>query len=161
MGATELTIAVSNGQITKKVVQVSRRRTGIYIAGFTKRFGGAHTTYHNDGSFFFRADRIPGPEMPMVKRAPLADIVNMEQICFMSLPLLQAEFNRLPALTSRHKGRIVILDYKEVGERIALSTWVAAAAKVSERRTPPDYRRLHSDILNDGHPSIIVDVYAA
>lgn len=58
-------MTVSEGRITKKFLAITHRPSGIYLAVYDRKYGGAHVSYHTDGRVHFKAEGIPGPDPPV------------------------------------------------------------------------------------------------
>jgi len=156
----ELVVAVVNGNAEKRFLSLARRRTGIYLATFQERFGGAHMSYHNDGSYFFRAERIEGPDPPVQMRPPLANFRGLMQVTYFSVGIPQAEFDRLPLLADAGGyDRVVRLDINALRGRLGASIYLMEPAHGGPQpRLPGDL--VHTELMDDDAPWIRVDLYA-
>ena len=160
-GATlELLIAVTDGRVSKKFLTLARRRTGIYVATFMERFGGVHTSYHTDGSYFFRGERIPGPDPPVVTRPPLSDIRGCVQMSYASFGIPPEEFARLPLLLGDDRfDQTIKLEVGQLAGRLSLSIYLLEAGYDGIRPSLPG-TLLGSELLRDEHPWILIDLYS-
>lgn len=156
----ELLIAVSDGQLSKKFLTLARRRTGIYLATFMERFGGVHTSYHADGSYFFRGERIPGPDPPPVRRPALRDIRGCIQMSYASFGISPEEFVRLPLLLNNDCfDQTIRLELQQLAGRLSLSIYLLEAGYNGIRPSIPG-ALLRSELLRDEHPWILIDLYS-
>lgn len=156
----ELLIAVTDGQVSKKFLTLARRRSGIYLATFMERFGGVHTSYHADGSYFFRGERIPGPDPPSVTRPALRDIRGCMQMSYASFGVPPEEFARLPLLLDSDRfDQTIRLDLEQVARRLSLSIYLLEPGYEGIRPSLPGCL-LQSELLRDEHPWILIDLYS-
>lgn len=150
----EVLVALEANGRRKKFLTLARRRTGIYFAMHIGRWGGVHTSYHNDGSYFFRAQRIEGPDPPPMMRTPLNQIQGEVQMGYWTAPAI-GEFDRLPELSDEHTfSAVLTISLVDLNARLDASIHLIEPGHEQAPPAFPGKQLLVDRVFMDAHPWI-------
>jgi hypothetical protein len=101
-------VAVDTGEVRRKLFLITRERSGVYLATNDPGLHAVHVSYKQDGTVFFRAERIPGPDPPPMPMTPLNAIRGFVVFPMMHVPLPQSRLDRLPPLVATDRADAVV-----------------------------------------------------
>lgn len=160
--STEIGIVVRQDARAKKWLIVSRRRDGIYLAVFDRRFGGMHVSYHDDGRVNFRAEKVPGPDPPPMSMVPLRSIETYVVYPYLSMPLSDEQLERLPDVTAGDAFDFhIAVERSEFRGRISCRLYLLRPGYAERVPLPfPAEKLLVERVIRETNPWILVQVLA-
>ncbi len=155
-----LIVVLTDGRISKRFLVLTWRPDGIYLATLDERYGALHTSYHQDGTFHFRAPRVPGPDPPSIKRPAFTEVRGFFQLHFASFGTTRPQLERLSDLQAEDRPeRLVPVDLHQLPGRLSCSVFILEPGY--DGPPPPKLGNLiHEALISETMPWILLHVYA-